>query len=235
LIAIVLLHGFGATAYSWRNVVGPLSACGQVHALDREWVPVSDAAPSTAKALDTVDDGGSVLIGHSAGAELAALVASRRASRVRGLVLESPVIGTGPPAVARQLARLPLLRSIAPVVLRSAIRVGTRAALAMAWADKSTLTPATVDGYRRPLLEPGATESIWRMTAAGSEIQVDWGRLQDVPCLIIRGDRDRWVTPVPLSHAATTTYQACGHIPHEEQPHRFVSDVINFITSLDRR
>lgn len=210
--------------------MGALAGEHHVLALDRRWAPLSESVDDTVRALHALDGPPPILIGHSAGAEIAALVAARRP--VGGLVLIAPVIGSGPPAIARRVAGAPVVRTVAPPLLRTGLRVGFRRALQRAWFDRSSLTRDVVDGYRRPLLEPGVAEAMWAMTAQADDVPVDWGALEDLPCCVIVGDRDRWTTPVPLRSATRHVYPGCGHLPHEEQPDRVVGDLRRFLEQV---
>jgi pimeloyl-ACP methyl ester carboxylesterase len=229
---LVLFHGFAASNFTWRSVLGPLSAHHEAVAIERPFVPVADAVDATISALDDRGWRDAVLIGHSAGAELAARVAAADPTRCRGMVLVAPVVGGGPPAIARAVARAPVVRNVAPSLLRLGVRVGLDRALKQTWADKSAVTPDVVAGYRAPLLAPGVAESLWAMTAAAAATPVDWGRLTTIPTLVVIGDRDKWAAAPPLPDATVLTYETCGHLPHEEQPTRFVDDILGFLAAL---
>ena len=83
-IDLVLLHGFAATSFTWRTVVDPLSAYGRVIALDRDWDPLPVAIEATGAAIRRQAPAAPVLIGHSAGAELAGVGGRQRCgSRTR--------------------------------------------------------------------------------------------------------------------------------------------------------
>ena len=142
------------------------------------------------------------------------------------------MIGTGAPPVARFVARLPGLNLAAPTALRAMVRLAFAGALRTAWADPSKLDEEVIDGYRRPLLRAGVLESMWSLTAHQVVVPVDWHALHDVPVLVIRGDSDRWTTPVPLPDAREVIYSNCGHMPHEEDASRFVEDVETFLDAL---
>jgi pimeloyl-ACP methyl ester carboxylesterase len=102
--AILLLHGFGASVFSWREVMEPLSWYGMVVAFDRpafgltsrpmpeEWTgqnPYSPEAQSdlTVALMDKIGIEKAILIGHSAGGSIAVLTALRHPERVQALIL----------------------------------------------------------------------------------------------------------------------------------------------------
>ena len=91
-----------------------------------------------------------------------------------------------------------------------------------------------VEGYRRPLQEPGVAEALWAMAAGPDHRTAAGSRLGEIdqPCLVIVGRNDRWATPVPLAHARTVVLDRCGHLPHEEQPSRTVQEILSFIEGL---
>lgn len=230
MATLVLLHGFAASNFTWRDVEGPLRDAGhEVIALERPfgppWIAVS-------KTVDAIGDRDVVVIGHSAGADIAVNVAARETTRVCGLVLAAPVIGGAPPAFVRAFAAAPIVRRVAPPLLRVGVRVALPFALKQTWADKSKVTDEIVEGFRRPLLAPGGTEALWSMTASTNEMKPDWDALRTTPVLVIQGDQDKWVTPIPLPKAKTLTYQRCGHLPHEECADQFVKDVLRFVADV---
>ncbi len=122
----LLLHGFGSSTFSWREVMQPLAAYGTVIAVD--WLPygLSERPPRSEWGGDTpysreaqvelilalMDALGverAILIGNSAGGALAAEVAYQHPERVEALVLVSPAIfpaGSQPAAGGPQGNRL---------------------------------------------------------------------------------------------------------------------------------
>ena len=229
-IEIVLLHGFAATSFTWRNVVGVLAEHGRVVALEREWDPPGVALEKTIAAIREQGCVDPVLIGHSAGADLAVRIAASGELAVRAIVLVAPVVGGGPPPAVRWLARLPVSAALAPPVLRLGARVAFERALRSAYVDRSAVDSSVVEGYRRPLLEPGVMEAMWAMSGESpSPVDV---KAVECPCLAIYGDSDRWATHELPTQAHAVTYPGCGHLPHEEQADRFVADVVRFLAGL---
>lgn len=256
--ALVLLHGFGAGVFSWREVLAPLSRRQAVVAFGRpgfglterplpgEWRgpnPYSADAQAqlTIDLLDRLGIREAVLIGHSAGGTIAALVALRYPERVRGLVLEStPIYGdVGPPSWLRRVLRRVRLRRLGPWLLRTFKAWGV-AALERAWHDPSRLTPEIIDGYTRPLRVKDWDRALWEFTLASRPLSLAT-RLSEirVPTLVITGDDDQLVDPAEsrrlaadLPHARLVVVPECGHIPHEERPAAFVAAVADFVQRL---
>ena len=224
---VAFLHGFGASPFTWRRLTPLLDRSHRLLVLDRPWTDPTVAADATVASLDAAGTHSTVLVGHSAGAEIGMLVALSYPDRVAGLVLIAPVLDGGPPAVARAVARLPGMGVIAPPLLRAGIRIGFGAALRSAWSDTSALTPEVIEGYRAPLLQPEVAESLWAMTRTYRPLRLA-PRVADLSCpvLVMVGADDRWATAIEDPAVRTIRLDRCGHLPHEEQP-RQVADALS--------
>lgn len=228
-IDIGLLHGFGASAFTWRHLRDPLSEGHRVTVLDRPWASRADQVGATVGQLRHQGLGPALLIGHSAGAEVAVATALQAPELVSGLVLIAPVLGRRPPRLATAAARLPGTMLVGPALLRAGSRF-MGPLLRSVWVDGSKVTAEVVEGYRRPLCQPGVAESLWEMTrlADGDEPLEVGPTLDGLPCLTIVGDHDRWATPTPFA-GPPVVIADCGHVPHEEQPEAVLGEIEEFL------
>ena len=243
--SVVLLHGLGASIYTWREVIGPVAAAGfHVVAFDNRGFGSSDKPKSgytaaayanlTVDLLDSLHLSDVVLVGHSMGGEIAALATLRAPQKVRGLVLiDAAGLGTHMPLLTR-LARAPLVgRTIAG--LRG--RRGTAATLRSTFGDPSRLTAAEVDQYYAPVAEPDFSH-----TLAGVAREFDFealkGRLDSisVPTLVMWGSRDIWIPPgvgermaLGLPRAALVMVPGAGHDLPDEDPAALTRSLIAFL------
>lgn len=256
---MVLLHGFGASIFTWREVMQPLAALGyRVVALDRpafglterplEWEQAdwSDGSPySTAAQVDLtiglmdalgIED--ATLVGNSAGGAIAMLVALAHPDRVRGLILLDPAVytGGGSPPLVRPLLRTPQMQHVGPLIARRIQEWGLDFARA-AWHDPSRITPEIWTGYTRPLQADNWDRAIWNLTAASSQpdLPAQLPRLT-LPVLVITGDDDRIVPTEQsirlageLPQAQLAVMEACGHTPHEECPAPTLAAIQSFL------
>jgi len=95
------------------------------------------------------------------------------------------------------------------------------------------VTDEVIDGYRRPLLEPGVAEALWAMTAASYDDRlIASARHLQHPCLVIVGTSDRWATTTVVRAARTVVFEECGHLPHEEAPDRAAHAILGFLDEL---
>jgi len=256
---LVLLHGFGASLFSWREVMAPLSRYGTVIAFDRpafglssrplpgEWsgenpYTVEAQADQTVALLDALGVEKAVLVGHSAGGTVAVLTALRHPERVQGLVLVAPAVyRTGVPTsgLLRFLLRTPQVRHLGPLLVRSIRNWGTKM-LDMAWHDPSRVTPEMMAGYTKPLQADNWDRALWEVTLASHplDLAAQLGRIQ-VPTLVIAGDDDRIVPTADsvkvsggISGAELVIVPACGHLPQEEQPQAFLQALEPFLGKL---
>jgi pimeloyl-ACP methyl ester carboxylesterase len=256
--AFVLLHGFAASAFSWRKVTEPLGGLGYVIAFDRpafglterpmpdEWSgenPYSPEAQSdlTIALMDELGVEKAVLVGHSAGGTIAAFTALRHPGRVEALILEDAAIYTqgGTPGWVRPLLLTPQMRRLGPVLVRSIARWG-EGVIERAWDDPEKITLELLSGYKKPLEAENWDRALWEFTLASHPLGLG-ARLQEitVPVLVVSGDNDRIVPTEEsvrlaeeLPHAELVVIPRCGHVPHEECPGAFLHAVADFMGRL---
>ena len=174
---VVLVHGFGSSAYTWRHAIPGLAARHRVAVLDLPGYGASGLPGEPSLALLTEAVAAVLerigpparLVGSSLGGALAALVAARSPELVERLVLVDaagyrlrPDERPGPVRLASGrliglLARLPLRR------------VATWWALRQVFADPALVTAEMIDEYAAPFFRRGAIESQRRLLGSGRE------------------------------------------------------------------
>lgn len=246
--AIVLLHGFGASASTWEPMAAGLAATGRrVVAFDRlgfgrsdrprrprdGWGPggspyrPSAAGRQTVAVLDALAIESAVLIGHSAGAVASVLVALDAPARVAGLGLVAPaLLSDGPPPLVAAAFSVPGAAVVAPWVLRRSAGLLVRG-LRSAWHDPAGVTAEVVERYREPLRRPGWEHALVEMTRAVERLHLA-DRLPDItaPAVVVVGASDRIVKPRDARRIAgllggpthLVVVPEAGHVVHEERP-----------------
>jgi pimeloyl-ACP methyl ester carboxylesterase len=244
--ALVLLHGFAASSFTWRHLVPPLATSHLVVTIDRLGFGGSDRvrggdysfAGSVAHTIAVLDHLGierAIITGHSAGAGIAAGVALATAEtgRVAGLCLIAPaIVAGGPPPGVRGVFGAPVVRQVAPFLLRGMAPFVGRS-LRRTWAVAERVTPDIVDGYVRPLRTKGTAEALVEMTVAQPPPADLVDRLSTVrvPALVIAGVADRVVRAPDARRVADALstdlvmIDDAGHLPHEEQPETTLAHV----------
>lgn len=253
---MILLHGFGASVFSWREVMAPLAKTGTVIAYDRpafglterpmpgDWVGESPYSPESQTTLliglmDALGIEQAILIGNSAGGSIALSVALDHPERVLGLVLVDAAVYSrgGAPAWLQPLIRLPQYRNVGALVVRNLMPARGSSLIELAWHDPSKISAEVLAGYRKALQANNWDRALWELARApaGRE-QV--GRLIELqlPVLVVTGDDDR-IVPTDQSlrladeipRAERTVFSACGHVPQEECPEQFLEAVRPFI------
>jgi pimeloyl-ACP methyl ester carboxylesterase len=251
----ILLHGFGASLFSWHAVMEPLSQYGTVIAYDRpafglterplKWSGVNPYGPEANLALllglmDQLGVQKAILVGNSAGGTLAMQFALQYPQHVQALVLVDPAVyGNGAPAWVRLLGKTPQMQHLGPLFVRSIQKRGLEL-IRTAWHDPARITQEIRDGYTIPLKADGWDQALWNFTIASRDTGL-LEHLQDfkVPILVITGEDDRIVPTADsvklagkLPGAQLVILPDAGHVPHEEQPAAFLDAVNAFVLNL---
>lgn len=251
---IVLLHGFGASTFSWREVLEPLAEVGDVIAYDRpgfgfterptEWTSNNPyGTPGNLALLDALltdlaPDREVIVVGHSAGGLIAAEYARLNPDTVDRLVLVAPAVYTtgGLPGWLAPIVGLPQIQRLGPILVQGIASSGEQL-LEQSFVDQAVLTDEVREGYRAPLTVVGWEAGLWRFTSAPRDnALLDNLDGVTVPTLLITGDADTVVPTVDTQRLATELLGAelviiprSGHLPHEEAPEPFVTAVMTWL------
>ncbi len=257
---MLLLHGFGASTFSWREVMPSLAEGGTVIAFDRpafglterpmrgtaDWPgynPYSYEAQSrlVVGLMDELGVESAILVGNSAGGTVAVLTALAHPQRVDALVLVDAAVyvGGGAPSLIRPLLNTPQMVHLGPLIARRIQDWGIDFGRS-AWHDPSRIPAEFWEGYQKPLKAQNWDRALWELTRASSRPDLA-DRLQELtlPVLVITGDDDH-IVPTDqslrlsgdLPNATLAVIQACGHIPQEECPGPWLEAVKAFVGSL---
>ena len=250
---IVLMHGFGASSYSYKEVLEPLSALGHVIAYDRAAFgfterPTSwDVNPYGAEGqLQVLDElvakfgaGKEVfVVGHSAGGNLAASYAVDNQEKLAGVVLYAPAVLSrgGSPSWLNWIYSIPQFNHLGPLLVSSIATDGLDL-LYRSYNDPSTVTEETLAGYTSPLKVMGWEKAFWEFNKAPRNTGVS-ERLGEIriPTLVLTGDNDLVVATADsitvaglIASAELVVIPQTGHLPNEESPEEFAQAVISFI------
>jgi pimeloyl-ACP methyl ester carboxylesterase len=249
--AVVLIHGFASSIFTWKDVLPALAQGHDVVAIDLPGFGGSDIPrplvgttyPSVALAvMDRLGIGRAALVGNSLGGSVAVGMAAERPERVTALVL---IDSAGFNFDAGD--RPPLLRLIAAPGVGSALeKVPVRrrlvaAGLEQVFFDDTLVTAERIDEYAVPMSRPGAARAAAELLAGESPPFRDVvGRVR-APALVIWGRNDTWI---PVAHAQRFTeaipgstaviLDSCGHLPQEEKPAEVSALILRFLAAAAR-
>ncbi|HWQ45933.1 MAG TPA: alpha/beta hydrolase [Longilinea sp.] len=258
---IVLLHGFGASLFSFNAVAHTLAKKFRVIAFDRigfglsqrptvgEWKTENPYSNQSQVAilfglLDQLGIGKATLVGHSAGGAIAIQAALQQPKRVSGLVLEDTAVfnqGHGFSGGMKFLLDTPQAVRIMPYLIRRLLTNGNTF-IGKAWHAPERITEETFEFYKRPLQIDGWDRALFEFTRAERSPITDNQLITlSLPVLVISGDDDQFIPPrdseklakqIPL--AQLVLCKDCGHIPHEEKPEEFMNATIPFLQTLNQ-
>jgi pimeloyl-ACP methyl ester carboxylesterase len=248
---LVLIHGYGASTYTWKDVFAILSNRYRVIAVDLKGFgftgkPDGDytrraQGELVVRLLDQLKVEKAILCGNSMGGEVAMNVAVAHPGRVAGLILVDnggvtvPGTGTLSPAYMRAPVIGPLLAAVA-LTSSSMVRSGLQRSL----HDPSLITDERIAAYYRPLRTAGGQRGAFlaRRQAGDDPVEPKIPGIR-TPTLILWGAEDRLIPPAAgqktqslIPGARLVVFENCGHLPQEEMPQRFVLEVMGFLDSL---
>lgn len=252
----ILLHPFGGSTYTWREVMDEFAQYGKVIAYDRPAFGLTerpmpgdwDSNPYGMKAnieilrelLDGFGVERAVIVGNSAGGGLAVAFALEYPERVDELILVAPGVGGGYgpqfPAWALPFMWTPQMRHLGPLMMRD-YQESLPRTIEREWYDKSKLTDEIRQKHLQILTISNWDRAFYELTFAPAypELRPLLPHLT-VPALIVAGREDvlirSWyfeAIAVEMPDAQLETIPSCGHVPQEECPEPFMEIVLEYL------
>lgn len=251
----ILLHGFGSSVFSWREVMDDFAKQGRVIAYDRPAFGLTERPmpeswtenPYGMKAniellrglMDALGIKKAVLVGNSAGGGVSVAFALEYPERVESLILVDPGVGGGYgpqfPAWALPLMWTPQMRHLGPLMMRD-YQESLPNTIQREWYDQSKLTSEIKAKQLQILKINNWDHAFYELTFAPAypELRPLLPQLK-VPAIIIAGAEDRLIRSwyfeaisqeIP---APLVLLPKCGHVPQEECPESFMKEVLKFI------
>ena len=243
--AVVLLHGFGSSIFTWKDVLPALARSRSVVALDFPGFGGSDQPRDlsseiyptlVAGLMDRLGIEQATVVGNSMGGAVAVVVAARHPERVRALVLIDAAGFNLRAADRPWLLRLLATRAGGAIFERLPVRgLPLRIALRQVFHDPALVTEERFDEYLAPQLRPGGRASmlsVLRSHTLDPGLVAELAPKVKAPTLVLWGREDRWI-PVEqadrfvaaIPRARKVLLDACGHLPQEERP----ADVLRWL------
>jgi pimeloyl-ACP methyl ester carboxylesterase len=255
---IVLVHGNGDEADTWRHVFNPLSKSFRVLALDLPGfgrsTPLQNAdlhnlSHALSRFIDTLELSKAHLLGSSLGAFICAIYASQKPNRVSSLTL----VGGVSPGFG-EIEANPGIKSLLEPGIGEAYYNGLRT-LGQD-AAFATLEPYYANLQAMPKTDLGfLRERVW--TRVWSDTQRDaflaalrslfhhqqptsTSGLEKLPLQLIWGAQDH-IVPIQasremqkaLTQVKLEVIEGAGHLPHQEQPEAFLKVLEPFLLNLE--
>jgi pimeloyl-ACP methyl ester carboxylesterase len=253
---VLCIHGFGASLFSWRNFIGPLSQNYQLILIDLKGsgdspkppgsrYSVQDHADLVYKFILDHDLRNLTLVGNSFGGSLSLLLSIRlienEPGRLRALVLIDPGAYQQYIPGYVKLIGFPLIGALA--VYLTPAKCMAKSVLKLAYYDPKKITAEQIAAYAAPLAAPGGKHALLETGKRIIPPNIDElvARYKDinVPTLIIWGRQDKIISPAAgtllaqaIPKASLHSIDQCGHVAQEERPEATVPLVLNFLQSL---
>ena len=254
-VELLLLHGMLGNVDSWNYITPYLSKTCRVIAYDRLAFGLTERPPVTEKnnpytaeqaellalhLMAAIEVKKPVLVGHSAGGNLAVRLAALYPEKFRGLILISPGIYTEiPPVLIRDLMKLTAFKKPGLNAIRN-IPSQLDSLLEQTYYNPDAVSEEMIASYLQPLGVENWDTALWEYVKAQDD-----SMLRDelsgitLPVLIIQGRQDR-VVPVSdnqrvvriLPNARLLILDNCGHVAHEEEPAKVIEAILDFISRL---
>ncbi len=245
---VVLLHGFGASAYSWRHVTAALAGEYELIAVDLNGFGYTERSRSydaytvagqLALVLGVMDGLGldsAHIAGHSYGGALATHLAWRHPERVRSLILVDSA-GAAYPWERRQRSAANRPLTYLFVRTRAIRRSAVVSGLEGSFADDSQISDDLVDAYHERVRIEGVSRAFRGLTMPTREPrELPDLALLDLPVLLVWGAKDELTVPEDgreaseiLPRAEFHLLDGVGHIPPEEAPDQLAELMRTFL------
>jgi pimeloyl-ACP methyl ester carboxylesterase len=254
---LVMLHGFGASAETWRDVQTALSKNNRLYLIDLKGFGLSskpkdkkysfaDQADVLVRFLLMEDLRNVILVGHSYGGGVALMAYLKlrqqsQADRVSGMILIDSAGYVQPLPFFVNSLRKPILNKLILDCLPAHFRA--EYTLRRIFYDSRKVTQERIERYARYFNLPGAhdaqIQSARQIVPRNAQVFVDAIATIDLPVLILWGENDHVIPTsyarrfaLDLKGSRLVILPKCGHVTHEERPEESVKEISEFVMRI---
>lgn len=253
-LPLILLHGYGASTYSWRHVLPYFSKSYRVIAIDLKGFGLSDKPTDSdysvleqsrmvnefirVRRLENV-----VLAGHSLGGAVSLLACLTQSDQgghpISKLILIDPASYKQDLPLFISILTVPIINELSLSLTSSNFK--SRMILRKAFFDPSKITEEMVTTYGANLSLPGASQALIQtakqmVPSNLEEISERYKRI-DIPVLLIWGENDE-IVPLEVGrklagnipNSKLVVVPNCGHVPQEECPSQAMEAMETFLS-----
>ncbi|MDF1861236.1 MAG: alpha/beta hydrolase [Verrucomicrobiales bacterium] len=247
---IILLHGFASTSHSFRELFGDLASEYRLIGIDlngfgnteRPKNPkayrIEEQASVIAKVLEKKGIDRAVVLGHSYGAAVSAVLSAKIPEVVSRVILICPPseFAEKPPWYLRNAIGMHSAYFMIRALLTNGDKFKKVSGQAV-YVD-GVLTDELAELYRKSMLVEGLKEACFGYGKTFATGTTDWIRYGGIvqPALVIAGDQDQVVSvdgcrkvaeKIPSSKLMVIS--ECGHCPPEERPQEVLASLRKFL------
>ncbi len=248
--SVLLIHGLGASTFSFRHIIPELAQHYRVVALDLKGFgysgrPANSDYSLTAQAdlvrgvMDRLRIEQAAVVGHSMGGAVAMWLALRHPALVSRLMLVNSATDF---EMHRATNVTSLLRPFFVIGALFAFhrRSYRRRAFQTMVHDPAHVTPEVLEGYFRPSRMKGHLRALASLSAdRRRDPPLDLERIRQ-PALVLWGEHDRWLPPARgeelarrIPNARFELVRGAAHMPLEEQPESCNAVLLAFLGAAD--
>lgn len=252
---LLFLHGFLGNLYNWDQITPALEKDYRIVSYDRlgfgftkrpeeskDFNPYKQSAAEKRafSLIEQMNMDRPVLVGHSAGGNLALRLAIERPDNFSALILISPAIySKNPGGLSRMLIRSGLLDKAGLRIIRK-LPERLDEIVDLTYYDASSVTEEMINNYTAPLNVDNWDTALWEYTKARGQNPVP-KRLDEIelPVLFIHGRNDEIVSvkesiraSAEIRNSVLVILNECGHIAFEEKPAETAEIIKSFLEQL---
>lgn len=250
---ILLIHGFGASTYSFRDIFKPLSNYYKVYAIDLPGFGLTERVPSKnlsfnpysrsgqveviKKFLDSLGVKKVIILGHSMGGGVATYFTIKYPQYTEKLIIEDgaifeSVMGEGLVKFLKTFFGKFLWPPLVKILVNQIARLKD-----IAYYDKSLITEEVFNQYKKVLNAKNWDKGLYEIVISQEKLNLEESLDKiEIPTLIVWGEFDKVISVEMgyklnklIKNSELKIINNCGHVPHEEKPEEFLNILFEFI------
>ncbi|MBC7194513.1 MAG: alpha/beta hydrolase [Caldisericia bacterium] len=250
---ILLIHGFAASTYSFKDLFLPLSKYGKVIAIDLPGFGLTERPMKKSlnynpysregqvevikKFLDTLKIRKVIILGHSMGGGIATYFTIKYPQYVEKLIIEDGALfDQEMGGVIIKFLRTPIGKFLWPLIVKPLVNQISKLK-DIAYYEPNFIKEIDLEEYKKALFVKNWEYGLYEIAISQENLNLK-EKLKQIEneVLIIWGEFDKVIPKENgyeisslIKNSEFKIIKECGHVPHEEKRDEFLNILVNFI------